>query len=118
MPRVKTGTNRRSRHNKVVSLAAGYQRKRRTHYRLAHTAIVKALSCSYSQRRERKGDMRRLWNLRIGAASRALGLKYNQLIDGLTKSGVEINRKMLADMAVKEPAAFAELVTVAKSKLQ
>jgi large subunit ribosomal protein L20 len=79
--------------------------------------MLHSLSYSYIHRRERKGDMRRLWVSRINAASRANGLIYSQLMDGLKKSGVEINRKMLADMAVRQPEAFAELVTIAKSKL-
>jgi large subunit ribosomal protein L20 len=80
--------------------------------------MIHALNYAYRHRRERKGDMRRLWILRISAASRAQGLSYGQFIDGLKRSGVEINRKMLADMAVKEPEAFANLVTVARGKLQ
>jgi len=76
------------------------------------------LSYAYAHRRERKGDMRRLWILRVSAASRSQGLTYNQFINGLKKSGVEINRKMLADMAVREPEAFANLVTMAKGKVQ
>ncbi len=80
--------------------------------------MLKALSYAYRHRRERKGDMRRLWILRVSAASRAQGLTYSQFISGLKKSGVEINRKMLADMAVREPEAFANLVTIAKGKVQ
>jgi len=77
-----------------------------------------ALDYAYVHRRERKGDMRRLWILRVSAASRSQGLTYGQFMTGLKKAGVEINRKMLADMAVREPEAFAELVTMAKAKLQ
>jgi large subunit ribosomal protein L20 len=80
--------------------------------------MLHALSYAYAQRRERKGDMRRLWILRVSAASRSQGLTYGQFIDGLKKAGVEINRKMLADMAVREPEAFANLVTMAKGKIQ
>jgi len=80
--------------------------------------MLKSLSYAYSHRRERKGDMRRLWILRINAASRAQGLNYGQFMDGLRKSGVEINRKILADMAVREPEAFANLTTLAKEKTQ
>jgi len=80
--------------------------------------MLKSLSYAYSHRRERKGDMRRLWILRVSAASRAQGLTYSRFMDGLKKSGVEVNRKMLADMAVREPEAFANLVTIAKSKVQ
>ena len=80
--------------------------------------MLHALSHAYAHRRERKGDMRRLWILRVSAASRAQGLTYGQFIYGLKKSGIEINRKMLADMAVREPEAFANLVTMAKGKVQ
>jgi large subunit ribosomal protein L20 len=80
--------------------------------------MLKALSYAYAHRRERKGDMRRLWVLRVSAASRSQGLTYSQFMDGLKKAGVEINRKMLADMAVKEPEAFANLVTLAKGKIE
>jgi len=79
--------------------------------------MLKSLSYAYAHRRERKGDMRRLWINRVNAAARAQGITYSQFMDGLRKSGVEINRKMLADMAVREPEAFAELVTVAKGEL-
>jgi large subunit ribosomal protein L20 len=78
--------------------------------------MTHALSYAYAHRRERKGDMRRLWILRVSAASRSQGLTYGQFINGLKKSGVEINRKMLADMAVREPQDFANLVTTAKGK--
>jgi len=80
--------------------------------------MLKSLSYAYAHRRERKGDMRRLWILRVSAASRVQGLTYGRFIYGLKRSGVEVNRKMLADMAVREPEAFANLVTVAKGKLQ
>jgi len=80
--------------------------------------MLKSLSYAYAHRRERKGDMRRLWITRINAASRAQGLSYGRLMDGLRKSGVEINRKMLADMAVREPEAFNNLVTIAKGKVE
>ena len=80
--------------------------------------MLKSLSYAYAHRRERKGDMRRLWILRVNAAARAQGLSYSQFMDGLKKSGVEINRKLLADMAVREPEAFTNLVTMAKGKVQ
>jgi len=78
--------------------------------------MVKALSYSYAHRRERKGDMRKLWIARVNAASRANGITYGQFMAGLKKAGVTVNRKMLADMAVKEPDAFTELVTVARKQ--
>jgi large subunit ribosomal protein L20 len=80
--------------------------------------MLKSLAYAYAHRRERKGDMRRLWISRVNAASRTNGLTYGQLIDGLRKSGIEINRKVLADMAVREPEAFSSLVTTAKSQVQ
>ena len=80
--------------------------------------MLKSLSYAYIHRRDRKGDMRRLWILRINAASRAHGLTYSQFMNGLKKSGVEINRKMLADMAVKEPESFANLVTIVRGQAQ
>ena len=80
--------------------------------------MLKSLSYAYFHRRERKGDMRRLWVLRVSAAAKAEGLAYSHFIEGLRKSGIEINRKMLADMAVREPESFANLVTIAKGKLQ
>ena len=118
MPRVKRGVTTRRRHKKVLALTKGYRATRHSLYRRAHEAMLKSLSYAYSHRRERKGDMRRLWILRVSAASRAQGLTYGQFIDGLKKSGVEINRKMLADIAVREPEAFANLVTIAKGKVQ
>jgi len=80
--------------------------------------MLKSLSYAYFHRRERKGDMRRLWVTRVSAASRAQGLTYSQFIDGLKRAGIGINRKMLADMAVTEPEAFANLVTMAKGQAQ
>jgi len=80
--------------------------------------MLKSLSYAYRHRRERKGDMRRLWISRVNAASRAQGLTYSQFMEGLKKAGVEINRKLLADMVVREPEAFANLVTIAKGKAQ
>jgi len=118
LPRVKRGITAHKRHKKVLALTKGHRATRHSLYRRAHESMVKALSYAYFHRRERKGDMRRLWISRVNAASRAQGLTYGQFIDGLNKSGVEINRKILADMAVREPDAFASLVTVARGKLQ
>lgn len=87
-----------------------------TLFRRAHESMLKSLSYAYSHRRERKGDMRALWIARISAATRADGLKYSELIEGLKKAGIVVNRKMLADMAVREPAAFTNLVTLVKGK--
>ena len=99
-------------------MTKGHRATKHSLYRRAHESMLKSLSYAYSHRRERKGDMRRLWILRINAASRAQGLKYSQLMNSLKKSGVEINRKILADMAVREPEAFANLITMAKEKVQ
>ena len=118
MPRVKRGYTRRHRHKKVLALTKGHRATKHKLYRRAHESMLKSLSYAYAHRRERKGDMRRLWILRINAASRAGGLTYGQFINGLNKSGVEINRKMLADMAVREPEAFTSLVTIAKGQVQ
>ena len=115
MPRVKRGVIGRHRHKKVLAMTKGQRATRHSLYRRAHEAMMKSLSYAYAHRRERKGDMRRLWISRINAASRAHGVTYGQLINGLKKSGVEINRKMLADMAVKEPDAFASIVTSVKN---
>jgi len=102
----------------VLALTKGHRATKHTLYRRAHESMLKSLSYAYSHRRERKGDMRRLWILRVSAASRAQGLTYSQFINGLRQSGVEINRKMLADMAVREPNSFANLVTIARGKVQ
>ncbi|MFC1897374.1 50S ribosomal protein L20 [Chloroflexota bacterium] len=118
MPRVKRGVTAHRRHKKVLALTKGHRATKHSLYRRAHESMLKSLSYAYSHRRARKGDMRRLWILRVNAASRAQGLTYGQFMDGLRKSGVEVNRKMLADMAVKEPASFANLVTVARGKIQ
>ena len=118
MPRVKRGVTARRRHKKVLALTKGQRAARHSLYRRAHESMLKSLSYAYAHRRERKGDMRRLWISRVNAASRAHGLTYGQFMDGLKKSGVEINRKILADIAVKEPEAFAHLVTTAKGQVQ
>ena len=118
MPRVKSGVTTRKRHKKVLALTKGQRATRHSLYRRAHEAMLKSLSYAYVHRRERKGDMRRLWIQRVNAASRAQGIKYSELIDGLRKSGVAINRKMLAEMAVREPQAFTNLVTIARGQTQ
>ena len=118
MPRVKSGVTTRKRHKKVLALTKGQRATRHSLYRRAHEAMLKSLSYAYAHRRERKGDMRRLWIQRVNAASRAQGIKYSELIDGLRKAGVAINRKMLAELAVREPQAFANLVTIARGQTQ
>ena len=116
MPRVKRGVTTHQRHKKILALTKGHQGTKHRLIRRATESMLKSLSYAYAHRRQRKGDMRRLWITRVSAASRAQGLTYSQFIDGLKKSGVEINRKMLADMAVREPEAFTNLVTVAKGE--
>jgi len=118
LPRVKKGVTARRRHKKVLALTKGHRATRHSLYRRANESMLKSLSYAYFHRRERKGDMRRLWILRISAASRAQGLTYSQFMYGLRKSEVEINRKILADMAVREPESLANLVTLAKGKVQ
>lgn len=116
MPRVKRGVTTHQRHKSIQALTKGHRATRHKLVKRAKESMVKALSYSYAHRRERKGDMRQLWITRVSAASRAEGITYGQLINGLKKAGVEINRKLLADMAVKKPDAFAELVTIAKKQ--
>ena len=110
MPRVKTGTTKHNRHKKVLEMTRGQRATRHSLYRRAHEAMLHSLSYAYNHRRERKGDMRRLWISRISAAGRANGVSYSQLMNSLKSSSIEVNRKMLADMAVREPEAFARLV--------
>ena len=118
MPRVKRGVTTRHRHKRLLALTKGHRATKHSLYRRAHESMLKSLSYAYRHRRERKGDMRRLWISRVNAASRAQGLTYSQLMEGLKRAGVEINRKLLADMVVREPEAFANLVTIAKGKVQ
>ena len=117
MPRVKRGVTSHQRHKKVLALTKGHRATKHSLFRRANESMLKSLSYAYAHRRERKGDMRRLWITRINAASRAQGLTYGQFMDGLRKSGVEINRKILADMAVMQPEAFNNLVTIARQKI-
>jgi len=118
LARIKRGTTVRRRHKKVLAMTKGHRATRHALYKRAHESMLHALSYAYAHRRERKGDMRRLWIVRVSAASRSQGLNYGQFIYGLKQAGVEINRKVLADMAVREPGAFANLVTTAKGKLE
>jgi len=118
LPRITRGVTTHRRHKKILALTKGQRATRHSLYKRAHESMLKSLSYAYAHRRERKGDMRRLWIVRVSAASRSQGLSYGQFIYGLKKSGIEINRKMLADMADREPEAFASLVTAAKGKLE
>ncbi len=118
MPRVKRGVTSHQRHKKVLALTKGHRGTKHRLIKRARESMIKSLSYAYFHRRERKGDMRRLWILRINAACRAHGLSYNRFVDGLKKSGIEINRKILADMAVREPENFSSLVTLVGGKGQ
>ncbi|MFH1031620.1 MAG: 50S ribosomal protein L20 [Chloroflexota bacterium] len=116
MARIKRGVAAHRRHKKVLALTKGHRATRHKLYTRAHQSMLKALSYAYRHRRERKGDMRRLWITRVNAASRAQGLNYSEFIYGLEQSAIEINLKMLADMAVREPESFSNLVTIVKGK--
>jgi len=118
LPRVKRGVTSHRRHKKVLALTKGHRATKHSLFRRANESMLKSLSYAYAHRRERKGDMRRLWITRVNAASRAEGLTYGQLMHGLKKSGVEVNRKMLADMAVREPESFSSLVSVAREQIE
>ncbi|RLD07353.1 MAG: 50S ribosomal protein L20 [Chloroflexota bacterium] len=114
MARVRTGTNRRRRHKKILKMAKGNYGTRSKLYRRANEAMLKALWYEYRDRRTRKRDLRRLWITRINAAARINGLTYSRMIYGLKEAKININRKMLADMAVRHPEAFAQVVEKAK----
>ncbi|MCX7971457.1 MAG: 50S ribosomal protein L20 [Negativicutes bacterium] len=115
MPRVKKGVTARRRHKKILKLARGYRGARSKQYRKANELVMKALHYAHRDRRAKKRDFRRLWIIRINAAARLHGLSYSQFMSGLKQAGVEINRKMLADMAVNDKNAFAVLVETVKN---
>ncbi|RMF79452.1 MAG: 50S ribosomal protein L20 [Nitrospirae bacterium] len=117
MPRVKGGPKTHRRHKKVLAAAKGYRGGRSRLFRSAREAVDRARCYAYRDRRTRKRDFRRLWITRISAASRAHGLPYSRLIAGLTRAGVEINRKMLSEMAIHDPEAFAQVVALAREQL-
>ena len=113
MPRAKGGIVTRRRHHKILGYTKGHKGGRHRLFRQAQQAMLKALQYAYEHRKERKGDMRRLWIARINAAARLHGLTYSTLIHGLKQAGVSVNRKMLADLAVRDDTAFNELAKVA-----
>ncbi len=117
MPRVKRGTVRRAKRKKLLARAKGFYQTKSKLYRAAKEAVDTALKYAFVGRRNRKRDFRRLWIVRINAAARENGLSYSQFIKGLTAAGVTLDRKMLADLAVREPNAFAQLATQAKNAL-
>jgi large subunit ribosomal protein L20 len=118
LPRVKRGVTSHQRHKKVLAFTKGHRGTKHRLIKRANESMLHSLSYAYFHRRERKGDMRRLWILRVNAACRARGMTYGRFIDGLNKAGIAINRKMLADMAVREPESFSSLVALAGGKGQ
>lgn len=117
MARVKGGLNAKKRHNKILKLAKGYKGARSKQYRVAKQSVMRALASSYAGRKQRKRQFRRLWIARINAAARMNGLSYSKFMYGLKLAGVDMNRKMLAELAVADAEGFAKLVEVAKGKL-
>ena len=117
MARVKGGMNARKKHNRVLKLAKGYRGSRSKQYRVAKQSVMRALTSSYAGRKEKKRQFRQLWIARINAAARMNGLSYSKLMHGLKLANIEMNRKMLAEMAINDAEGFAKLAEVAKSKL-
>ncbi|AEF17059.1 50S ribosomal protein L20 [Thermoanaerobacterium saccharolyticum] len=117
MSRVKSGKVTRKRHKKILKLAKGYYGAKSKLFRVANQAVMKSLNYAYIGRKLRKRDFRKLWIARINAAARANGISYSRFINGLKKANIEINRKMLSEMAIHDNKAFAELVNIAKQQL-
>ena len=117
MARIKGGLNAKKRHNRVLKLAKGYRGARSKQYRVAKQSVLRALTSSYAGRKQRKRQMRQLWIARINAAARMNDISYSKLMHGLKLAGVDINRKMLSEMAISDAEGFAKLVEVAKAQL-
>ncbi len=117
MPRVKRGVTARAKHKKVIAQAKGYSGRRKNVFRIAKQAVIKAGQYAYRDRRQKKRQFRALWIVRINAAAREFGLSYSRLIDGLNKANVEVDRKVLAELAVSDKAAFGTLAEKAKASL-
>ena len=117
MARIQGGLNARKKHNRVLKLAKGYRGARSKQYRIAKQSVMRALTSSYAGRKERKRQFRRLWIARINAAARINGLSYSRFMYGLKLAGVEMNRKILSDMAINDAEGFAKLAELAKAKL-
>jgi large subunit ribosomal protein L20 len=117
MPRVKRGVTARARHKKVLTLAKGYRGRRNAVYRIAKEAVMKAGQYAYRDRRLKKRDFRALWIARINAAVRELGMSYSVFMNGLKKASIEVDRKVLADLAVHDKVAFAKIAEQAKAPL-
>ena len=117
MARIKGGMNAKRKHNKVLKLAKGYRGARSKQYRVAKQSVMRALTSSYAGRKQRKRQFRQLWITRINAAARMNGLSYSKFMYGLKSADIQLDRKILADMAVNDPAGVAKLAETAKSKL-
>ncbi len=117
MARVKGGLNARKKHNRILKLAKGYRGARSKQYRVAKQSVMRALASSYAGRKQRKREFRKLWIARINAAARMNGLSYSKFMYGLKLANIELNRKVLADMAVNDVEGFAKLVAMAKEKV-
>ena len=117
MARIKGGLNAKKRHNRVLKLAKGYRGARSKQYRVAKQSVMRALTSSYAGRKQKKRQFRQLWIARINAAARINGLSYSKFMYGLKQAGVEMNRKILSDMAINDAEGFAKLAELAKSKL-
>ena len=117
MARIKGGLNAKKKHNRVLKLAKGYRGARSKQYRVAKQTVMRALASSYAGRKERKRQFRQLWIARINAAARMNGISYSQMMHGLKLAGVDISRKMLAEMAVNDAEGFKTLAELAKSKV-
>ncbi len=117
MPRVKRGVTAHAKHKKILALAKGYRGRRKNVFRVAKQAVIKAHQYAYRDRRRKKREFRALWIVRINAAARQCGLSYSRLINGLSKAAVEVDRKVLADLAVFDQTAFAQLADKAKAAL-
>jgi large subunit ribosomal protein L20 len=117
MPRAKGGIVTRRRHKKIIGMAKGHRGARHRLFRQANESVMHALRYAYEHRRDRKGDFRKLWIMRINAAARLHGLSYSRLINGLSRAGVQVDRKILADLAVSDDKAFGSLAETAKTAL-
>ena len=117
MARIKGGMNARKKHNRTLKLAKGYRGARSKQYRVAKQSVMRALASSYAGRKQRKRQFRQLWIARINAAARINGLSYSRFMYGLKLAGIDVNRKMLSEMAISDPEGFAQLTEVAKNKL-
>lgn len=117
MARIKRGITKHQRHKKILKLAKGFRGAKSKLFRPANEQVLKSLMYSYIHRKDKKGDFRKLWIARINAAARMNGMSYSRMMNGLKKAGVTMNRKMLAELAIRDAAAFTELVNVAKAQV-